>query len=190
MSIVKDGSPFSAGDAKVFTTVFDQYYPALCYFANRIVLDKETAEDIAANTLLKFWESGNEFAGVYGIKSWLYLTTRNACINHIKRTERVQDVLVEMDNEKKASDFILNQLVRADVLNEIRKEVDALPPKCRNIVVLHYFDELSIPEIAIKLNLSRHTVKNQLARGAKLLRSRINKAHLLATMAFFSNSWN
>lgn len=185
MSIVKVNHPFvyAAGDKKAFTTVFDHYYPALCFFANRILLDAEEAEDIAAETLLKLWKIGKSFPHKNALKKWLYLTTRNACLNHIKVTERTKHALTNMDTETQ-SDFILNEIVRAEVLREVRQGIDGLPAECRKIFILHYFGQLTRQEIALKLRISTHTVKNQLVRGIDILRSRM-KVELVAFFILF-----
>jgi RNA polymerase sigma-70 factor (family 1) len=175
---------FSKGNSNAFSKVFDRYYPALCYFAYRLISDKEEAQDIVQNTFLKFWEK-TEFEDERPIRTWLYVTTRNSCLNYLRVMGRQQNALAEMSQEDK-DDFVLNQMVRAEVLRELTNAINTLPPKCRQIFQLH-LGRYTNEEIAVKLGLSVHTVKNQLQRGKELMRNRINTAALLALLTFFPN---
>jgi RNA polymerase sigma-70 factor (family 1) len=171
---------FKAGQPAAFSSVFDHYYPALCYFATRLIQDVTAAEDIAQETLIKLWEKHEAFHNVHAIRSFLYITTRNACFNFMKRLQ-----VGEKNHEEwsqvwdEYEDFVLNQLTRAEVLREVYNMLNMLPPECRKVMRHSFVDGLDNHQIAKLLNISVHTVKNQKARAIYLIRKKLGGKALL-----------
>lgn len=171
---------FRQGQPAAFSSVFDHYYPALCYFATRLIQDVTAAEDIAQETLIKLWEKHEGFHNVHAIKSFLYITTKNACFNFMKRTQ-----VGEKNHEEwsqiwdEYEDFVLNQLTRAEVLRELYNMLNMLPPECRKVMRHSFVDGLDNQQIAQLLNISVHTVKNQKARAIYLIKKKLGGKALL-----------
>lgn len=165
---------------KAFAFFFDLHYSPLCYFAERLVKDQQVAEDIVEETFMKLWDKRADFESEHGIKAFLYITTRNACINIIKQSQRDTVSQAEMLYlAEKKEGFILNEMIRAEVLRVISQELDRLPMQCRTILKMSYVKGLKNHEIADKLEISVHTVRNQKARGLQLLRTKFEGRHLL-----------
>lgn len=165
---------FREGDQQAFNFIFAAYYPSLCFFASRLLQLRPVAEDIIQEAFVKLWKLHTAFNGQQSIKAFLFIITRNACLNFIKQLER--------DKEKEAHwsmtlDVVeedkLNQLTRSEALVEIYQAVNGLPPECKKVITLHFVDGLRNLEIAKQLELSVHTVKNQKARGLYLLKKRL-----------------
>src|ERR1044071_8998431 len=72
---------FQRGEEKGFTYFFNELYPALLYFAFRILNDKAASKDIVEDSFIKIWERHSSFNHPKVIKSWLYTTVRNGCID-------------------------------------------------------------------------------------------------------------
>jgi RNA polymerase sigma-70 factor (family 1) len=162
------------GNAGAFSAVFNHFYSPLILFACKMVQDKPLAEDIVTDIFLKLWQKHTDFATIQSIKAFLYISTRNACLNHLQQAQYQARVKKELryvldDNQ----DFVLNELIRVEVLKEVAQLVEELPPQCRKIIRLSYAGGLSNRQIAGKLNLSVHTVRNQKVRGIQLLRNRM-----------------
>src|SRR3954469_8578611 len=86
---------FQRGEEKGFTYFFNELYPALLYFAFRIIDDKPAAKDIVEESFIKIWERHTTFTHNKVIKSWLYTTVRNACIDW----QRKQQSTLEHEQE-------------------------------------------------------------------------------------------
>lgn len=171
---------FREGQPAAFSSVFDHYYPALCFFASRLIQDVTAAEDIAQETLIKLWEKHEGFNNVHAIKSFLYITAKNACFNFMKRTQTGEKNHEEWSQIwDEYDDFILNQLTRAEVLREVYNMLNALPPECRKVMRHSFVDGLDNHQIAKLLNISIHTVKNQKARAIYLIKKRLGGKTLL-----------
>lgn len=165
---------------KAFAFFFDLHYNPLCYFAERLVKDQQVAEDVVEESFMKLWDKRSDFESEHGIKAFLYITTRNACINIIKQSQR--DTLSQAEMlylADKKEEFVLNEMIRSEVLRVIGRELDKLPVQCRTILKMSYVKGLKNHEIANQLDISVHTVRNQKARGLQLLRTKFEGTQLL-----------
>lgn len=174
---------FKQGQPRAFNHVFDLYYHALHFFANRLIQDASAAEDITQETFIKLWEKHAGFHSPEAIKSFLYITTRNACFNYIKRAK------TQAKNQKlwshvwdESDDFVLNHLTRAEAIREIYITLEMLPTECRKVMRLYFIEGKENEEIARLLNISIHTVRNQKARAVYLIRKKLRKKSFLFVM--------
>lgn len=74
----------NARDKQAFEYVFIQFYNSLCYFADKYVCDKETAQDIVQEVFIWFYEKRNSFDSLLAVKSYLYGSVYNKAINFLK----------------------------------------------------------------------------------------------------------
>jgi RNA polymerase sigma-70 factor (family 1) len=163
-----------ADTSGAFATLFNKYYAPLVFFARKIVSDPLVAEDIVTETFLKFWQKQQNFSCDQTIKAFLYISTRNACLNHLQQARyqaRARESLRLITDD--STDFVLNEITRAEVLREIFYLVESLPIQCRKIVLMSYVAGLTNRQIARRLQLSVHTVRNQKVRGIQIMRSRV-----------------
>lgn len=174
----------NSGDAKAVSFLMDHYYRALALFAQKITGSPETAADIAEESMIKVWENRGHFASFAAIKKYLYQCARNACFNELKlggRRERRHEEYTR--RQEPSEDFVLNEIIRADVMAEIYTAIEELPEKMGQVFKMAYIEGLSNGEIADQLTLSIHTVKNQKTRALELLRLQLQgKEHLLSLL--------
>ena len=174
---------FKEGQPRAFTYVFENYYHALRFFANRLIQDSPAAEDIAQETFIKLWEKHTGFHSPESIKAFLYITTRNACFNFIKRAQAgAKNQKMWSNSLDESDDFILNHLTRAEVVREIYIILEMLPTECRKIMRYYFIEGKENHEIASILNISIHTVKNQKARAIYLIRKKLGQRTLMLLM--------
>lgn len=175
------------GEPEALQTLLKLYYGALCLFAERMVTDRQAAEDIVGEAFIKLWKRRDNFATVQNIKAFLYISTRNAALNLLKQAKREslsKKQLAYLSEEQGA--FVLNDMVRAEVLREILQEIDKLPEQCGKVLKLGYLQGMKNQEIATMLNISVHTVKNQKARAIQLLKIRLRDRDLMALFFLYT----
>jgi RNA polymerase sigma-70 factor (family 1) len=163
-----------------FEYVFKKYYARLCYFAYRLVGDRDAAEDIVQEIFMKFWDRREGFGNEPSVKTFLYLTVRNASLNFLRHAaveQRYLDDALPLDSEP---DKGLDQLIHAEVLAEIHRSICELPAACRQVVELAYFEGLKNNKIAERLGISVNTVKTQKQRALGHLRIRLDLSAYLA----------
>jgi RNA polymerase sigma-70 factor (family 1) len=179
---------FNKGNPKSFNTIFNTFYSALCFFAERMILNKEEAEDIVGESFVKLWRLHENFETMQNIKAFLYITTKNACLNYLKQSERTakrqQDMLYMLSNNE---DHILSELTRSEVVRELHAAIESLPPQCRKIVRMSFVEGKKNQEIAEQLNLSIQTVKNQKVRAIYLLKVKLLNTNVLMLLYLHSH---
>lgn len=156
-----------------FEMIFRQFNPALCFFARRWVNDMAIAQDIVTDVFVKLWQKQAGFKTLYSIKAFLYISTRNACINHIQQAQyqaRVRETIKQLSSDIESDG--MNETIHAEVLQQVYNIVYDLPVKCREVMLLSYRGGMNCHEIARKMQLSVHTVRNQKNRGVQLIKNK------------------
>lgn len=174
-------NPLNQEPVPEFKQLFRKFNPALCFFARRWVTDMAIAQDIVTDVFVKLWQKQADFKTVYSIKAFLYISTRNACINHNHQAQyqaRVRETIRQTSSEKENDG--LNETIHAEVLQQVYTIVNDLPTKCKEVILLSYAQGMNCHEIAEKMCLSVHTVRNQKNRGVHLIKNKFRYSEALA----------
>ncbi|MFH7017330.1 RNA polymerase sigma factor [Flavobacterium sp. FlaQc-47] len=150
------------GDEKAYMYLIDTHHQSLCAYANSLVKNIYTAEDIVQNTFIKVWEQRDVLKPKNSIKSFLYKLVYNEFIDIYRRSQLLYTV------EKNYFES-LNNIAHEDdsesinqILSAVNKQIETLPPKCRNIFILSKKEGLTNIEIAEHLEISIKTVESQM----------------------------
>ena len=162
---------FQKGNDRAFRQVFERYNKQLGYFAEKRIQDREEAEDIVAQTFSILWQKREDFETEEKIRSFLYVTTRNACIDFLRQRQRRQASGKELLYLEKDTDDVdlLKDIAESELLAIVYRAIENLPKKCKAVFKLVYLDGLSTSEGAARLRISERNVLNQKARAIKLL---------------------
>ena len=178
---------FRNGEPPALHSLLKLFYGPLCLFAERMVMDRPAAEDIVGETFIKLWNKRANFETIQNVKAFLYISTRNACLNWLKQAQRdslSKKQLAYLTSERE--EFILNEIIRAEVLQEIMQEIERLPEQCGKVLKLSYLEGLKNQEVADLLQISVHTVKNQKARAIQLLKIRLRDRDLMTLFFLYT----
>lgn len=173
----------------VFDRVFDEYFPQMQFFATRLTGDKEEARDIVNVVFHKLWSLRTNFETLNNIKAFLYITTRNNCLNYLHHRERQEAGKKEYESRlSQASDdkSVDMRIMEAELMQLIYQKIEELPKKCREIFKLTYFEGLHAGEIAKKLNISTSTVTTQRSIGIKYLKAVLSEEDFLLFLLLFN----
>ncbi len=157
-------------------------YKALVYFADQLVRNNLLSEDIVSETFTKLWVLRLNFDNVPSIRSFLYVTVRNACYDHLRSQEihtRIhKEILYTSDyvHEMNRDDY---DMMYAEYIQQLYVQVRELPDRCQEVFRLYFFDRLSTREIAQALNISEQTVRNQKTKAVAMLKSALLKKDML-----------
>lgn len=158
-------------DAPQLDALFRQYHRSLLYFAKSMVREQEAAEELVADSFVKLWQRRETFEDADKVKAFLYIATKNACLNHLNSAHVRQafdgealDVLQSVDPDSYA------QIVRAELLQQIYDEVMKLPEKQREVFRLTFFEELDTNEIAERLGMTPTAIFANRSRAVETLR--------------------
>jgi RNA polymerase sigma-70 factor (ECF subfamily) len=175
------------GEQRAIEHLYRLHYRPLCFFAQGFINNKEESEDIVVNVFVKFLHRKQDFETLNKIKAFLYISTRNACLDFLKHVRRKtashNEIAYLMEKEE---DFIQSRIIRAELLKMVLHEVDQLPALRKKICKMIFVDDLSNIEIAQKLNITVDSVRVHKARAIESLRTVFLKNRLLSvTLTFF-----
>lgn len=175
---------FQQGEEKGFTYFFNLLYPSLVYYAFRILKDRQAAEDVVEDAFIKIWERHSTFTNSQAIKPWLYTVARNMCLDRLRKEKSSRRYKEAMSFQGKNSfqESSLNDIIHAEIINEIHSTINSLPTECRKIFQMIYIQGKTVREIADELQLSISTIKNQKARGLSILRKKFPNLVMLAVL--------
>ena len=152
---------------------FCKFYPGLCLFAHRIVKNFDEAEDIVQNTFIALWNKNVELTKKTSLKSYLYSSVYNACINHVKKQAYVGEKMKEFHQEEYDDKNYLLQRIENEVIEEIFHTIERLPEECKKVFKLSYIEGLEVNRVAEILDISENTVKTQRLRARKFLKENL-----------------
>ena len=167
---------FQNGKNSGFEYFFKKLYKPAFFFAWRFVKDKPTAEDIVSTSFIKLWNKRNIFDTEAGIKAYLYKTVYNACIRH---SEQKQNWVLHSKKYLNLTDTTqqpcIQNIIYAETIHLLHQAITHLPVQCRKVFTKLYIEGKSVSATALEMNLSPSAVKNQKARGLKLLKAKVTQ---------------
>jgi RNA polymerase sigma-70 factor, ECF subfamily len=142
--------------------------------ALRITGDRDAALDVASSTFLKAYRAFDRYDHTRPLRHWLLRIATNEAITYVRKRGRELKRRVDVEDASALADPAAapdaESLAREDRAR-IRSAVSLLPELYRVVIVLRYFNELSVEEIAHITGRPASTVGVQLLRGRALLRS-------------------
>jgi RNA polymerase sigma-70 factor (ECF subfamily) len=164
------------GDPAAADELFNRYNRPLHAFIVRMTGEAGTAEDIFQETWVRIVRNVDKFRGDCKFSSWMFQIALNLCRNLARSNSRREFVELE-----KAGDLSQDPDVDADrilLARKMKKLVDSLPDKMREVVVLRFYHEKTDFEIAEITGLPPGTVKSRIFRGMKLLKEKLESTGL------------
>ena len=164
---------FTRGDEDAFEALYERLYPSVLNVAYRMLGDRDAAEDVAQEVLLKLYTSPRSYKPTARLSTWLYRVTCNACIDEIRKRRKssfdLDDISIsfhELDPQKSAES--------SELADAVRQAIASLPENQRAAIVLQRYEGLSYQEIAEVLKTSIPAVESLLSRAKESLKSRLS----------------
>ncbi|MBQ8095291.1 MAG: sigma-70 family RNA polymerase sigma factor [Clostridia bacterium] len=146
----------------VFDALYTQYGNDVLRTAYYYVGEKQRAEDICQDVFTKLFTYTGEIAPGKE-KAWLIRVTINACRDYWRSSWAKRVILGPPTMELIPDDR--NLIEEREEKEMLAKAVSALPAQFREIILLYYYENFTLQEIASMLNISEGTVASRLARG-------------------------
>jgi len=153
-------------------------YTDLKIFLTRKFGCPQLAEDVAQETWLRI-KRLSQPPVVDNPRAYLFRVATNLAVDHLRsekaraRHISTEPVPEDVSNGMPSADTVIDYEQRLSIL---RKAVDELPPRCREVFMLHKFKGLSHMEIASQLGISRNMVEKHMIRGLAHCRDRLRQA--------------
>ncbi len=167
-----------AGEQDAYEVLVTKYQKAVVSAAASITRNHFMAEDAAQDAFVTAWMKLDTLKEPQKFASWVCRIAKNCALNMLPRYRSFLplDESIGVDRDDGSLDpeteYIISDEQSRDS-NELRKTVEGLPKKVGEIIRLHYFEGLSIAEIADRMRISEGTVKSQLHDGRKKIRKEL-----------------
>ena len=139
----------------------------LSYIRSR-VFNASDVEDLCEDVFLKAFGAADSYDTAKASPgTWLYSITKNTVIDYFRKIRQTEEIPEGMSDGSLPEDGLLN----AETLEELAAALEKLPAELTDVVVLHYYDNLPLTEIASSLNISYGAVKIRHNKALTLLRS-------------------
>ena len=167
---------FRDGDEAAFRKLYDDYCPRIAFYAGKILKDDPYMEDIVSDIFRKAWEKRGKFTGQRHLQNFLYLVTRNDCINYLnsQRVKNTGNRNLAWLLADSADDALPLDLERAqtEVIRILKEVLDSLPSPSREVITMSFFQHKTTREIASHLQLTEtnvYTIKSRTLDRLKAL---------------------
>jgi len=149
---------------------------AILAFLTRYVGDRDTAEDLLQETLIRMQRALPGFEGRSSVRTWSFAIASRVAADYLRHPDR-RARIVELDEAAELADAAPGhdaQLVAEDMNDCIRGNIDSLPDRYRSALILHDLEGLSIEQVAEVCACTVATAKIRVHRARRRLRETLD----------------
>jgi RNA polymerase sigma-70 factor (ECF subfamily) len=164
-----------AGQAEqAFERLVPAYRRRVIGLGYSLLRDRAAAEDLAQEVFVKLWQALPRYDGRARLSTWIYAITRNAAISALRARRRSVSMSDPAVFEEVESREPAPESGHEDA--SLWRQVEALPDKQRQAVILYYQDERTVDEVAAMMGMPVNTVKTHLHRARASLAALLGKS--------------
>lgn len=177
----------SEGDHLAFRQIFNQYKDPIFGYSYKLTKSPTLAEEAVQEVFLKIWQNREKLDASRPIKPYLYKIAQNYVYNTL-RNAAYSDKLKEQIfyNPPVCRNVTEDQVVYRDLEAFKEKAIKNLPIRRQLIFRMSRVEGLSHEEIAHRLNISPHTVKDQIVKALKTIKEQLHIHTDIAVSIIFS----
>ncbi|WP_338472975.1 sigma-70 family RNA polymerase sigma factor [Niallia sp. XMNu-256] len=152
-----------------------EYSDDILHLVYTYVKNRATAEDLTQEIFIKCYEKLHQFNQKATIKTWVYRIASNHCKDYLKSWHYRKITLTDkvLDYIPSKSKQVEEEIITNSEENSLTNAVMSLPLKYREIVFLHYYEELTLTEISKITTVNINTIKTRLKRAKELLKDKM-----------------
>ncbi|EAD5531524.1 sigma-70 family RNA polymerase sigma factor [Listeria monocytogenes] len=162
---------------QIISQLMDNYSDDVLHLVFSYVKNRTTAEDLTQEIFIKCYEKLDQFNNKSSIKTWLYRIAINHCKDYLGswhyRKLNFNDKIWDYLPSK--SKHVEEEIISKDVANSLMSAVMDLPVKYREVVFLHYYEELPLANISKITGVNSNTLKTRLKQARELLKNKMKK---------------
>lgn len=159
---------FKITDRSSYKKVFHLYYKSLSLFAIKFIPGRDALEDLVQETFVALWEKRNDFNSEAAIKSYLYTTLKNKCLNYLRHLKTVNKYAENYTLLENTTDFS-KAMIKEETLRLFYQAIDSLNEHARKVILLT-LEGYKRDEIAEEMSITVDTVKYHKKKATQRLK--------------------
>lgn len=165
------------GDDYAFTRLYELTYQKLYFLCISLLRDQEDAQDALQETYIKILTNIHSLEEDKLFIAWMNKIAYNICLRMLQKnkTKTVDNEFILSISEQKIEACPEEHMMRASRAEFLASMIDTLDSEHRSVLILKYFEDLKVSQIAIVMNIPEGTVKSRLNTARRLLKSAIQK---------------
>ncbi|MDP4152029.1 MAG: RNA polymerase sigma factor [Bacillota bacterium] len=166
-----------SGNIKALHLLINKHYKNIYSYCLRKIGNNETALDITQDIFTKLLDNIDNYQFIGSFKNYLFTIAVNTCNDYYKKKKLV---IVELDNTQ-VSDHGLSPVTvmeQKEQRNLIKCAIDNLPEEQKTVVILRFYHDMKLKDIAIVTKTPLPTVKSRLRQGILKLRQLLKAGDL------------
>jgi RNA polymerase sigma-70 factor (ECF subfamily) len=172
-------------DESAFRQLFDGYKKRVFGYILAITNSHHESEEITQELFIKLWTSRELLEKVDNIENYIFVMARHFAIDHLRRhtadEKKLQQLYKRLQTDHIAAE---DRIIEQEYHLLLEGAVNSLSPQRKQVYQLSRGEEMNLDAIALKLGLSRNTVKNHLVEALKQIREQLAK-HGLGMLLLF-----
>ncbi|MCD2425651.1 sigma-70 family RNA polymerase sigma factor [Niabella pedocola] len=177
----------AAGDEKSFRVLFDKYRSRFYAVALKMTVSDVIAEEMVQDIFIKIWQKKEELTHIENLDAYFFTTLYRQVYKHYKKLALDRKLLKLISESPRFHNITEETLLLRESERLINEAVAKLPLQQQKVFKLSRQDGFSREQIAEKLHISPHTVRNHLADATKFIRTYLDKAALVYMLMIFNS---
>jgi RNA polymerase sigma factor (sigma-70 family) len=158
------------GDRLAFGRLAERWQGKLLVHAWRLLRDEEAARDMVQEAWSEMWRGLPRLRDEDAFAAWAYRIVSRRCARQVRRWQRRRALDAEVARQPIEPPGQSDAAFEPD-LARVRQALRALPPDQQAAIALYYFEEMSVAEVAVALDVPAGTVKTRLMHARRKLRA-------------------
>ncbi|TRZ45184.1 RNA polymerase sigma factor [Robertkochia solimangrovi] len=161
------------GNHIAFEHLLDKYHHELSVYAFSLTRKKVEAEDIIQNVFLNLWKKRQKLDSNLNIRSLLYKSVYNEFVDHYRKHRNLLQLEVKQIEVLQSLTDDNNEKNTEELIALVRREIEKLPEKSKEVFLLSKQEGLTNKEIAEHLNTSLKSVEAHMTKAFSILRKKL-----------------
>jgi len=149
-----------------FESLYNNHWEKLYAFCFRMTRDEHISQNIVQDIFTDLWER-KDVLNILSMESYLFRAAKNQVLKEYRKRKFDTETM-----DEKFEDYIVENIasMETEMVEKLYRLLENLSEKKKEILIMNKIEELDITQIAMKLNISKQTVKNQISSALKQLR--------------------
>lgn len=163
-----------AGDTAVFALIHANLFEGLYNYAYKLLGDDALADDAIQELFIKLWQKRSAIGELEKVKPFFFTALRRQILNQLRDTRAKQqkiDTIPEPDIEFSQEEIIIKKEDDTGLKEKILKVLNTLPERQREVIYLHFFEDMPLAQVAEVMAINYQSVQNLKQRALQNMRS-------------------